>query len=51
MFMIVILASRLGVREGDNGVDGVANEMCVTNNFLSKDCITDEPFKLLNEIL
>ena len=32
VFMIVILASRLGVRDGDNGVDGVANEMCVTNN-------------------
>ena len=27
MFMIVILASRLGVRDGDNGVDGVADEI------------------------
>ena len=46
-----MILMELGVRDGDNGVDDVANEMCVTNNFLSKDCITDEPFKLLYEVL
>ena len=26
----------LGVRDGDNGVDDVANEICVTNNFFKQ---------------